>query len=144
MFSMCKIKILYSVELIKTVHFTEVLQNTGLNMHCGNFLKHVYYDYFFTLESLFRALRYWRPLARFSRPAPLVVTNDGRAFSGRGAESVPFLSGGCPSSPSPSWRRFLVSARELRGFVLVQLHWMTSFLTESTWALWKFVIKKIK
>ncbi len=96
-------------------------------------------------ESLFRPWRYRRALARFSRPAPLVVTKAGRHFSAPGAESVPFLRGGCPSSPSPSWRRFLVSVRVSgRCSEQVQLHlrWMISFLMESIWVLWKSTTKE--
>ncbi len=98
-------------------------------------------------DSLFRPLRYRRPLDRFSRPAPLVVTKAGRHFSAHGTESVPFLRGGCPSSPSPSWRRFLVSVRVSgRCSEQVQLHlrWMISFLMESIWVLWKSATKEKK
>lgn len=146
---MCKINILYSVEQIKTAHFTEFVDIQGLCTELTfskTFYEHfTYYDHFFMLESLFRAWRYCRPLTRFSRPAPLVVTKAGRHFSAPGTESVPFLSGGCSSSASHSWRRFLVSlwvSARCSEQVQLCLSWMICFLMESIWVFWKSTTKE--
>lgn len=56
-----------------------------------------------------------------------------------------FLRGGCPSSPSPSWRRFLVSVRvsgRCSEQVRLHLRWMISFLMESIGVLWKSAAKE--